>query len=122
MRMWAPEGGSSCVAVYKGHREAVTHMSVVAARHWACSSDSEAMHIFDLETQHKLQSFRGTLASGHTAGLTASLALTPLESSPTAGGMVMVASTAKYPAPVAVKLFDLRSPSRALEWSHAHPV
>jgi len=122
VRIWAPEGGSSCVAVYKGHREAVTHMSVVAGRQWVCSCDCDMMHIFDLETQHKLHALRGTLASGHEANLTASLALSPLEASPTGGGMVMAASTAKYPAPVAVKLVDLRSPSRALEWCSSLPL
>jgi len=115
VRVWAPEGGTSCVAIYKGHREPVTHMSVVAARDWVCSSDSE-MHVFDLESQHKVHSLRGTLASGHVANFTATLALSPLKASPTSGGMVMVGSTAKYPGPVAIKVVDLRSPSRALEW------
>ena len=48
------------------------------------------MQVFDLETQHKLHTVRGSLASGHVGAFTTSLALSPLKASPTAGGMVMV--------------------------------
>ena len=51
IRVWAPEGGSSCTAVYKGHREQVTHMSFVAGREWVCSSDGEASLLFVLRGQ-----------------------------------------------------------------------
>jgi len=105
VRIWAPEGGTSCVAIYKGHREAVTHMSVVVGREWVCSSDGE-MHIFDLETQHRVHCVRGILASGYVGSFTSSLALSPLKCSPSAGGMVMVGSTAKYPGPVTIKVLQ----------------
>ena len=122
MKLWAPEGGTSCVAVYKGHREAVSHMSFLWSREWVCSSDSE-VHLFDIESQHKLHCLRGTLRSGHQSSITASLALSASapHMSPSGSGMVVVATTAKYPGPVAVKMTDLRSASRALEW-HLPPA
>ena len=120
IRIWAPRGGTSCVATYKGHKEPVTHMSVVPEREWVCSCDGE-LQVFDLETQQKLHALRAALASGHSPSFTASLALSALNSSPTAGATVLVGSTSKYPGPVAVKVMDLRCASRALEW-HLPPA
>ena len=116
VRVWAPEGGTSCRGVYAGHREAVTDVQVVRTRDWVCSSDGE-MHVFDLETQHTLHVLRGELAAGHQANFTCSLAMCPLQDSLSAGDLI-VGTTAKYPGPVALKLFDLRAPYswRALEW------
>ncbi|EKX40920.1 hypothetical protein GUITHDRAFT_142321 [Guillardia theta CCMP2712] len=121
VRLWSPHN-LNCEGMYTGHREPVTRVQLLPSRPWAVSLDTE-IHVWDFEVLQRMQTHKGVLTSGHVASITS---FACLEGDVAAtefwfGGNAILACTAKYPGPVAVKVVDLRSKSKGVEW-HLPPA